>query len=107
MKRVKDADHGNRLRQLSCLRCGARDGLQAAHIRRTCLRLGKRNPGIGQKPHDWFMVPLCFRCHEMQHKVGETNFWPDVFEALAVAQALYLAEDHEAREQIIEANRHA
>lgn len=34
--------------------------------------------GVGQKPDDWRVVPLCgglTGCHAVQHRIGEPTFW--------------------------------
>lgn len=31
--------------------------------------------GIGQKGDDWWTVPLCRNCHDLQHNQGEVTFW--------------------------------
>jgi hypothetical protein len=60
---------------------------------------------MGAKPHDWFTTPLCHRCHTKQHGVKERAFWAALdIDPIRIGMALYLASDHEAREQIIEAN---
>jgi hypothetical protein len=59
---------------------------------------------MGTKPHDWFAVPLCRPCHDKQGR-DEKGFWARLgIDPSRVGMALYLAPDHEAREQIIEAN---
>jgi hypothetical protein len=30
---------------------------------------------MGRKPSDRYTVPLCRRCHDRQHQVGEVTFW--------------------------------
>jgi hypothetical protein len=42
--------------------------------------------GMGQKPDDWRVVPLCREHHTQQHTVGEQTFWNGVdIEALIEA----------------------
>lgn len=65
---------------------------------------------MGAKPHDWFSLPICSHCHRKQHEIGERAFWHvwgagGICRAVAIAQALYLAEDHQAREEIVRANQ--
>jgi hypothetical protein len=60
---------------------------------------------MGTKPHDWNAVPLCRPCHDLQGK-DEKGFWARLgIDPGRVGMALYLAQDHEEREDIIEANR--
>jgi len=50
------------LRGLNCLYCGLL-GCQAHHVRQgtPC--------GMGQKPADYYGIPLCERCHDLVHRV--------------------------------------
>ena len=50
-----------------CTICG-REDVQAAHIRYT-------GSGIGLKPCDSFVVPLCIEHHQEQHTMNERMFW--------------------------------
>ena len=43
--------------------------IEAAHI-----RIGT-DGGMGMKPSDCYVVPLCAHHHREQHQVGEHNFW--------------------------------
>ncbi len=105
MKRQRDENHLHRIRQLPCLTCGG-PSPDAAHIRYSDLRLGKRATGMGEKPSDWFVVPLCRPCHSKQHAGNERAFWERRgINPIVIAQALYLAPDHETCCQIIAANR--
>jgi hypothetical protein len=38
------------------------------------LRLGT-DGGTGLKPGDRHTLPLCWRCHQHQHQIGERLFW--------------------------------
>ena len=38
-------------------------------------RISKVNPGVGQKPHDFFTLPLCGKHHREQHTGNELAFW--------------------------------
>lgn len=104
--RKHDEKHLEYLRQLPCLVCGNNIETQAAHIRFSDQRAAKVNPGVGQKPHDFWCVPLCGRHHREQHEVGnEAKFWDQaMIDPLFVAMALYLSSgDNEAGETIIRA----
>ena len=54
---------------LSCLVCKYGPPVEAAHV-----RYGLAG-GMGLKPSDNRIVPLCTRCHSMQHTIGEMRFW--------------------------------
>jgi hypothetical protein len=57
------------------------DANRSAHM----FRLGS-GAGMGQKPDDWRVVPLCREHHSQQHTVGEQTFWKGVdIEALIEA----------------------
>lgn len=104
--RKHDEKHLAFIRQLPCLVCGNNIETQAAHIRFSDIRAAKVNPGVGQKPHDFWCVPLCGRCHSEQHEMGnEAAFWDQaMIDPLFVSMALYLnSGDHEAGETIIRA----
>lgn len=77
---------------------------EAAHIRFTDRRVAKINPGIGQKPHDHWTVPLCGECHRRQHSQNEQEFWDTaMIDPVFVAMALFInSEDHEAGCQIVQ-----
>lgn len=51
-----------------CCACGAVFNIQAAHV-----RIGT-DGGIGMKPTDAFVIPLCAACHQRQHDIGERSF---------------------------------
>lgn len=59
------------IRTLPCMAC-MRTPSQAAHY-----RAGQAG-GIGLKPSDDRVTPLCFECHRSQHDVGERRWWRDV-----------------------------
>lgn len=66
------------IRKLPCLVTGAEPThkvIEAAHIRYTSLLHGKRETGKGEKPHDFWVVPLCQDKHRQQHSMKEQNFW--------------------------------
>jgi len=46
--------------------------IECAHV-----RYGS-NTGMGQKPDDWRVVPLCRTHHIQQHTVGEQTFWKGI-----------------------------
>lgn len=66
-------------RDFACAMCGSKLNREAAHV-----RMGS-GAGMGQKPDDWRVVPLCagphsnidgqLGCHNRQHIIGEPAFW--------------------------------
>ena len=66
------------LRLRHCLACGRGPKSDAAHIRAGCLLIGKRETGMAEKPDDKWALPLCRKCHETQHRVGELFFWTNI-----------------------------
>lgn len=71
--REKKPGHLAAIRQCQCLNCGADQGSDPAHLRAS--KPGKPNPGVGQKPDDKWVNPLCRRCHNEQHRGNELAFW--------------------------------
>lgn len=69
------------LRNVSRLPCllTQRYGVQVAHLRYTDGRYGKRHVGLGEKPDDRWVVPLCPALHMMntgsQHHDGNEQLW--------------------------------
>ena len=71
---IRDNDWRKRQGEEECFACGAEDGtVVGAHVRIGSLA------GVGRKPSDNLIVPLCYRCHSQQHEHGELSFWVDVF----------------------------
>lgn len=101
--RRHDAKHLQFVRGLPCIRCADNTGTEAAHIRFSDARIGKVNAGVGAKPDDRFVLPLCGAHHRLQHAGSETHFWKDG-DPILWALALYsVSGDHEAGCQIIQA----
>jgi len=82
--RLHQPSYLSNLRKLPCLRCGTGCGVQAAHIRMINLDWGQRvgirtGAGGGEKPADYWAVPLCHLCHvngtDAEHRVGTARFW--------------------------------
>ena len=42
--------------------------IEAAHVRTGT------DGGMGEKPSDWWSLPLCTECHKWQHTIGERRF---------------------------------
>ena len=57
------------IRKLPCITCHSAPRSQAAHI-----RYGN-DGGAGMKPSDCYVVPMCAKCHYVQHQDGELTFW--------------------------------
>lgn len=89
--RIEDAAHLAFVRTLPCLVCGRPGPNDPAHIRAAAPHYGKRYTGMGEKPDDKWVLPLCRSHHDAQHRESELGWWagmgiPDPF---AVAVALY------------------
>lgn len=87
--RRHDKAHLEFVRQLPCMACGDDIGSEAAHIRFPDRRAAKPKCGLGEKPDDAWVVPLCRRCHHQQHGMSERAFWNNagidpIFIALAL-----------------------
>lgn len=67
--------HLDFIRSLPCIVCGDNTSTEAAHVRYTDRSVAKVNPGMGQKPPDYFTVPMCHVHHEQQHRMNEAYFW--------------------------------
>ena len=66
--------------------------MEAAHVRYSDARVGKKNPGPGMKPDDSWTVPLCSADHRAQHARGERLFWESAkIDPILVALALWRA----------------
>ncbi|HZS57591.1 MAG TPA: DUF968 domain-containing protein [Bryobacteraceae bacterium] len=102
--RVRSQKHLSFIRELPCCICGNGTTVEAAHIRFTDLRAAKNNPGIGAKPSDTFVCPLCNTHHREQHAYGDEKKWWAQYgiDPIFVSLALWHASgDHEAGLQII------
>jgi hypothetical protein len=68
-------------------------------------RIGKVNPGVGAKPDDRFVVPMCGKHHRKQHGMNEPVFWKECgIDPLLVSLALFsISGDNEAGEKIVQA----
>jgi hypothetical protein len=95
--RLHDDEFLKRVRQLPCLfpMCN-RQPVEAAHIRQARADLDITEAGIGQKPHDAMVVPLCEIHHRIgqgaEHRIGSKVFWRSVrIDPHHVALRLYIA----------------
>lgn len=81
------------VRTLPCLICRRPGPSDPAHLRSAARQYGKPHTGMGEKPDDRWVLPLCRTHHSEQHRNNELAWWarqgfPDPF---AVAVALYAA----------------
>jgi hypothetical protein len=97
LKAIGDSDpvYLAMVRQMPCLGCGVEPCGEAAHIRYNSGAHGKHN-GMGKRPADRYVAPLCGGCHRednsSQHKVGERAFWSWLaIDPLLIAEKLYAA----------------
>lgn len=88
--RQHDEKHLAFLRTLPCVICDDPTSTEAAHIRFADIRIGKDNPGVGQKPDDKYALPQCGKHHREQHSGNERAFWKRYgIDAILTALAIY------------------
>lgn len=79
--RVKADTHLDYIRSLPCLICGTTYDIHAAHVRASCIALGKHETGAARKPDDRWSLPLCSDHHvfgpDAQHARGEMQWWAE------------------------------
>jgi len=73
--RERDEKHLDFIRSLPCCICGDDIHTEAAHIRAGSIENGKVYTGIGEKPSDAWVLPLCNGHHREQHSMNEMKFW--------------------------------
>jgi hypothetical protein len=66
---LRSPKHLSYVRDLRCACCGEDAFNEAAHVRKGT------DGGTGQKPSDYFTLPLTRYCHAVQHQIGEVRFW--------------------------------
>jgi hypothetical protein len=80
--RYRDQAHIDYVNKLPCCVCGSTRNVEAAHLRLANPSLNKRETGKAEKPHDFWVTPLCHYHHQSgilaQHKIGEKRFWFEV-----------------------------
>jgi hypothetical protein len=105
--RIEEPEHLAFIRELPCCVCGTNVCVDAAHVRMSDARVAKNNPGVGQKPHDRWTVPLCRTHHNEQHLGNELWFWKEKgIDVIFLAMALHdNTGDHLRCEQIIRAQQ--
>ena len=79
-KSIKSRKHLIFVSEKPCVIC-SRPDVQSAHIRFA-------GAGIGMKPSDCFVVPLCIDHHREQHSMNERMFW-HLYKINPIARALY------------------
>jgi hypothetical protein len=104
--RREERDHLGFIRKLPCCVCGSRRDVEAAHIRMPSIMHGKGKTGMGTKPDDAFVTPLCAACHrtapDSQHNGSEEAFWErSGVDPFSVALALYASSGNEAAAELI------
>lgn len=104
--RRHDKAHLDFIRGLPCIVCGDDTTTEAAHIRMADARAGKRYVGMGEKPDDMYVVPLCGKHHREQHKLRESSFWDKIeIDPIRAALGLHsISGDDEAARRIIAAH---
>jgi hypothetical protein len=75
--RIHNEQHLEFLRSLQCVVCGDNTSTEAAHVRAANRRWGKDYTGKQEKPHDYWALPLCGRCHRKQHAMNEVQFYQE------------------------------
>ena len=95
MKREHDKSYLRQIHELPCVLTG-RPVVHAAHIRYHAA--GKRQVGMGEKPDDKWVVPLCPDLHTMlagaQHNHNERLWWEHVgVDPVKLATELYKYRD--------------
>lgn len=106
--RKTDPKHLKFVRQRRCCVCLDNTGSDPAHIRFSDARVAKVNAGVGAKPDDRWVTPLCRKHHDEQHSMNERAFWLKYgIDPIFLALALYsVSGDHEAGEQIVACATH-
>lgn len=101
LPREEDPAYLAYVRTLPCLIC-RRPGSDPAHLRTGSRQYEKPPTGMGEKPSDRWVLPLCRTHHDDQHRNNELEWWarqgiPDPF---AVAQALYASRPNPRRPKL-------
>lgn len=89
--RIEDPAWLALVRQMPCRVCGYPRS-DPAHLRSAAPQYDKRQCGMGEKPDDWWVLPLCRTHHDEQHHRGDEMAWwasKGVLDPHASAKALY------------------
>lgn len=74
-----DAAHLKFIREQPCCIPYCKRRAEAAHIRMSCILIGKRETGRGERPSDCYVTPLCPYHHrtgaDSQHANNEAEWW--------------------------------
>lgn len=105
--RVEDPAYLAYVRTLPCLVCGRPGPSDPAHIRAAAPLYGKRYTGKGEKPDDKWVLPLCRREHDAQHRESELGWWAGMglVDPFAVAVALYASRPGASRPRVERARK--
>lgn len=95
-RKPTDSAHLAWVRTLPCVSCGSPGPNEAAHYRQSVADLPGHSGGMGMKPTDNRVLPLCKSCHGRQHSVGEVTFWPS--DPSGLADYLYRINGEEDRD---------
>ncbi len=101
--RVKNEAHLQFIRSLFCVICGDNTSVEAAHLRAGNMDYGKRETGLGEKPSDMWVLPVCSKHHRDQHKGCERSWWHNRgIDPWRLALSLFAASgDHELAQEVI------
>jgi len=67
--------HFGFIHQLQCAITGRAYPIDAAHVRSPCDFYAKPLAGVGAKPSFIWTLPLTKEQHDLQHKIGEREYW--------------------------------
>lgn len=70
-KRLRDRKYLDALQGIDCLICGKvnQDSVCGHHLVAGC------NRGFAYKSPDCFVIPLCYKCHNEVHEIGDEKFF--------------------------------
>lgn len=87
------------VRTLPCLICQRPGPNDPAHLRTGARQYRKPHTGMGEKPSDCWVLPLCRTHHDDQHRNNELAWWArhGFTDPFAVAIALYAARPAKTR----------
>jgi hypothetical protein len=68
---IHSVKHQKFVASFPCVVCGNNTQVQCCHIR-SIPKLGNVGKGIRD---DKYCIPMCFTCHNLQHQIGELEFF--------------------------------
>ena len=68
---INSVKHQKFVASFPCVVCGNNTQVQCCHIR-SIPKLGNVGQGIRD---DAYSIPMCFTCHNLQHEIGELEFF--------------------------------